>query len=155
PDALKGLRMSLQYTAINQTNIAGGIGFNNILVDVNRNGSASIFYNNVARNNFPGLPGAVQFQNPGDLLAYLQAAPGVNNLNLYAIDQFRNLGGIKLRTVDITADYTLRTDHAGDFTLSTAITYLASYRYQALPSQKFYEFAGVVSNSPQAGGTQP
>jgi iron complex outermembrane receptor protein len=154
PDGIPGLRVSVQYTSIDQRNIAGGIGFNNILVDVNRLGSASIFYNNVARGNFPGLPGAVQFQNPGDLLAYLNAAPGVNNNNLYAIDQFRNLGGIKLRTWDITADYNLHTEH-GDWTFSTLATYLDSYQYQALPFQPFFEFAGAVTNSPQAGGTQP
>jgi iron complex outermembrane receptor protein len=155
PNAIPGLRVSLQYTAINQRNIAGGIGFNNILVDVNRLGSASIFFNNASKNNFVGLPGAVQFQNPGDLLAYLNAAPGVNNNNLYVIDQFRNLGGIKLRTIDFTIDYTIHTADYGDFTLSNATTYLESYQYQALPSQQFYEFAGAVSNSPQAGGTQP
>ena len=154
PNAIPGLRVSLQYTAIDQRNIAGGIGFNNILVDVNRLGSQSVFFNNLAKGNFPGMPGAVQFQNPGDVLAFLNAAPGVNNNNLFAIDQFRNLGGIKLRTVDLSADYVWHTEH-GDLTFSTLATYLASYQYQALPFQPFFEFAGVVSNSPQAGGTQP
>jgi iron complex outermembrane receptor protein len=155
PNILPGFKGSLQYTSIDQRGIAGGIGFNNILADVNRLGSQSIFYNNVAKNNFPGQPGAVGFQNPGDLLAYLNAAPGVNNNNLYLIDQFRNLGGIKLRALDITADYTWHTKSWGDFTLGTITTYLASYQYQALPGQPFYEFAGLVTNSPQAGGTQP
>ena len=155
PNAIPGLHATVQYTSIDQRNIAGGIGFNNILADVNRLGSASIFFNNAAKNNFPGQPGAVQFSNPGDLLAFLNAAPGVNNNNLYVIDQFRNLGGIKLRTVDITVDYTIHTADYGEITLTTLATYLASYKYQALPSQAFYEFAGAVSNSPQAGGTQP
>lgn len=69
--------------------------------------------------------------------------------------QFRNLGGIKLRTVDLTVDYAFHTESHGDFTFSTAATYLNSYQYQALPSQPFFEFAGAVSNSPQAGRTQP
>ncbi|HEV2530507.1 TonB-dependent receptor plug domain-containing protein [Phenylobacterium sp.] len=155
PNAIPGLKATVQYTSIEQQDIAGGIGFNNILVDVNRLGAASIFSPNVARNNFPGLPGAVGFANPGDLLAFLQAAPGVNNNNLFVIDQFRNLGGIKLRTWDITVDYTVHTEGWGEFTFSTLATYLASYQYQALPSQPFFEFAGAVSNSPQAGGTQP
>jgi len=155
PDAIRGLRLSAQYTSIDQRNIAGGIGFNNILVDVNRLGSASIFFANASKNNFVGQPGAVQFTNPGDLLAFLNAAPGVNNNNLYVIDQFRNLGGIKLSTLDLTADYTWHFDDHGDLSLSTVVTYLNSYKYQALPSQPFFEFAGAVSNSPQAGGTQP
>ena len=155
PNVIPGLRATVQYTSIEQRDIAGGIGFNNILVDVNRLGSASIFSSNVARNNFPGQPGAVGFANPGDLLGYLNAAPGVNNNNLYVIDQFRNLGGIKLKTWDITVDYTFHTHGWGDFNFSTLATYLASYKYQALPSQPFFEFAGAVTNSPQAGGTQP
>ena len=155
PNAIPGLRASLQYTSIDQRNIAGGIGFNNILVDVNRLGSASIFFPNASKGNFVGLPGAVQFQNPGDLLAFLNAAPGVNNNNLFVIDQFRNLGGIKLSTVDVTVDYAIHTQDFGDFTFGSAITYLDSYQYQALPSQPFFEFSGAVSNSPQAGGTQP
>lgn len=155
PNFIPNLRGTLQYTSIDQRSIAGGIGFNNILVDVNNNGSKSIFFNNVAKNNFPGSAGAVGFTNPGDLLAYLQAAPGVNNLNLYAIDQFRNLGGIKLRTIDATVDYAVPTHDFGLFAFSTSLTYLISYKYQALPSQSFYEFAGFASNSPQAGGTQP
>jgi iron complex outermembrane receptor protein len=79
----------------------------------------------------------------------------VNNNNLFVIDQFRNLGGVKLRTVDFSVDYAWRTDHWGDFTFSVLATYLASYKYQAIPFQPFFEFAGVASNSPQAGGIQP
>lgn len=155
PEAIPRLTLNLQYTKVTLRGIAGGIGFNNILVDVNQKGSASIFYNNVARNNFPGMAGAVGFTNPGDLLAYLNANPGVNSLNLYAIDQFRNLGGIKLSTFDFSGEYVIPTESHGDFTLSLVGVYLDSYQYQALPSQAFYEFAGVASNSPQAGGTQP
>jgi iron complex outermembrane receptor protein len=155
PNAIPGLKATAQFTSIDQKGIAGGIGFNNIIADVNRLGSASIFYPNIAKNNFPGQPGAVGFSNPGDLLAYLNANPGVNNNNLYVIDQFRNLGGIKLRSWDFTVDYAIHTKDRGDFTISSLATYLASYEYQALPSQAFYQFAGVVSNSPQAGGTQP
>ena len=155
PDAIPHLSVNLQYTYAHLKDIAGGIGFNNILVDVNRLGSASIFAANVARNNFPGQAGAVGFTNPGDLLAYLNAAPGVNNNNLYVIDQFRNLGGIKLSSFDFSADYLIPTKEYGDFTVSLVGVYLDSYKYQALPSQAFYEFAGVASNSPQAGGTQP
>lgn len=155
PNVLPDLKLSVQYTSVDYNGIAGGIGFNNIIADVNRLGSQSIFYNNLSRNNFVGQPGAVQFQNPGDVLAYLNANPGVNSLNLYAIDQFRNLGGIKVRTVDLTFGYTFRTEHLGQFDFDSQATYLQSYKYQALPSQPFYEFAGVASNSPQAGGTQP
>ena len=155
PNILPDLHFSAQYTEVNQTGIAGGIGFNNIIADVNLKGSQSIFYNNLAKNNFPGQPGAVQFAAPGAVLSYLNANPGVNSQNLYAVDQFRNLGGIRVRTVDLTLGYTFRTEHYGRFDLDSLATYLPSFKYQALPSQPYYQFAGVASNSPYGGGTEP
>ena len=68
PNLIPRLTLTAQYTSVDERGIAGGIGFNNILADVNRLGSASIFFNNVAMNNFPGKPGAVGFSAPGALL---------------------------------------------------------------------------------------
>jgi len=155
PDFAPNLHASVQYTNTTYMGIAGGIGFNNIIADVNRLGSQSIFYHNLAMNNFPGAPGAAYFSTPGAALSYLNASPGVNSMNLYAIDQFRNLGGLKLSTLDVNLGYTWKTSNFGQFDLDMTGTYLDSYEYQALPGQPFYQFAGVASNSPQAGGTQP
>jgi len=147
PDAVPGLRLTVDYSAVNEYGIAGGIGFVNILSDVNLHGSASPFFNNVAKNNFPGSPGAIGFTNPGDLFNFL-SVPGNAN-NLFAIDRFTNLGGVKARTFNVNLDYLLHTDSYGDFTFDSTAAIFASYKFQALPGQKFYEYAGTSTN----GGT--
>ncbi|WP_165917611.1 TonB-dependent receptor plug domain-containing protein [Roseateles saccharophilus] len=148
PDAVPGLSLSAEYSNVSQKGYPGGIGFANILQSVNALGSASPFAANVAKGAFPGQPSATPFANPGDLLAYLQADPN-NSLNVYAIDQFRNLGGVKLKAFTLNAEYEWETAAAGTFTLGTTGTIFDSYKFQALPSQKFYEYAGTVTN----GGT--
>lgn len=148
PQQIPGLVLTAQYSSIDQRGFPGGIGFTNILDSVNRLGSASPFSGNLAKGNFPGLPGATPFARPGDLLAYLMADPN-NSLNVYAIDRFTNLGGVKVRTFTFNGSYSVPTEKAGDFTLSTTGTYFDSYQFQALPSQKFYEYAGTATN----GGT--
>lgn len=148
PESVPGLALSAEYSAVDQKGYPGGIGFTNILQSVNDQGSASPFANNIAKNAFPGQPGAVPFANPGDLLAYLKADPN-NSLNVFAIDRFMNLGGVKVRTVNLTAAYDWDTESLGSFSVSTIGTLFRSYQFQALPYQKYYEYAGTVTN----GGT--
>ena len=91
PQALAGLNVTVDFSDIRQQGYPGGIGFTNILQSIDQLGSASPFYNNLGFGNFPGSAGATQpFGTPGSLGAYLRG--GGNSLNLYAIDQFRNLG---------------------------------------------------------------
>ena len=154
PNVIPNLTFTVQYTSVDELGISGGIGFNNIIADVNKLGSASIFYNNLTKNAFPGQPGAVGFANPGDVLAYLSANPA-NYANIYALDQFRNLGGIKLRTFDFDLDYVIPTKDHGTFTFDTVGVLLDHYLYQALPSQPYWRVrAGIASNSPPGGRHQ-
>jgi iron complex outermembrane receptor protein len=148
PESVPGLSLSAEYSDVKQKGYPGGIGFANILQSVNASGSASPFAGNVAKGAFPGQPGATPFANPGDLLAYLQADPN-NSLNVYAIDRFMNLGGVHLKAMNLTAEYEVETAAAGTFTIGTIGTIFRSYQFQALPYQKFYEYAGTVTN----GGT--
>jgi len=148
PESVPGLSLSIEYSDVKQKGFPGGIGFTNILQSVNDQGSASPFAANLAKGAFPGQAGATQFTNPGDLLAYLKADPN-NSLNVYAIDRFMNLGGVHLKAFTANAEYEWDTDAAGTFTLGTIGTIFDSYRFQALPYQKFYEYVGTVTN----GGT--
>jgi len=148
PDSVPGLSLSAEYSDVKQKGYPGGIGFTNILQSVNDQGSASPFAANVAKGAFPGQPGATAFANPGDLLAYLKADPN-NSLNVYAIDRFTNLGGVQLKAWNLNAEYEFETESAGTFTLGTTGTVFKSYKFQALPYQKFYEYVGTVTN----GGT--
>ena len=148
PEFIPRLRLSVDYSYVHEKGLPGGIGFSNIFLDVNQNGSASLFAGNIAKGNFPGLPGATAFANPGDLRAYLAADPANYN-NVYAIDRFTNLGGIKVRTLNGTIDYSVPTDNAGTFAINSTVAVFLNYKFQALPSQKFYEYAGTATN----GGT--
>ena len=148
PHFAPGLSLSLQYVAADQRGFPGGIGFTNILDGVNRQGASSPFAGNLAMNNFPGLPGAVAFTTPGQVAAFLQANPN-NSLNLYAIDRFTNLGGIKTRAFNLSADYYYKTDQYGTFAVTTTGTAIRSFQFQALPSQIYYEYNATATN----GGT--
>ena len=148
PRQIKGLDVTADYSDIRQSGFPGGIGFTNILQSIDQLGSASPFYNNLALGNFFGLPGATQpFGAPGSLSAYLRG--GGNSMNLYAIDQFRNLGGIKERSINLGVEYELPRSDLGTFTVSTNGAIFLHYLFQALASQPYYEYAGTVTN----GGT--
>lgn len=147
PQALPGLTASIDYSSVDQRGYPGGIGFTNILQSVNQLGAASPFASNLALGNFPGLPGATAFTTPGQVEAYLRS--GGNPLNLYAIDRFTNLGGLHVRSANMTAEYYFVSDHAGTFTFSTNGAMFFKYQFQALPGQQYYNYAGFVTN----GGT--
>jgi iron complex outermembrane recepter protein len=148
PSAVPGLSTSIEFSSVDQKGFPGGIGFTNILQSVDQQGAASPFAGNLAMNAFPGQPGAVAFTSPGDLSAYLRADPN-NSLNVYAIDRFQNLGGVKVRAWNASAEYEWESGTLGSFTLGTLGTVFQSYKFQALPNQKFYEYAGYATN----GGT--
>ena len=148
PSAVPGLALSLEYSAVDQKGFPGGIGFTNILQSVNQAGSASPFSGSIAKGGFPGQTGATAFTAPGELEAYLRADPN-NSLNVYAIDRFMNLGGVRVRSYNANASYFFETHEAGAFTIGTQGTIFKSYQFQALPYQKFYEYAGTTTN----GGT--
>lgn len=148
PAFVPRLRIDVDYSYIKETGLPGGIGFSNIFLDVNQNGAASPFASNIAKGNFPGLPGATAFANPGDLRAYLAADPANYN-NVYAIDRFTNLGGIKASTLNGTIDYSLPTATHGTFAFTSIMAVFLSYKFQAIPSQSYYEYAGTATN----GGT--
>ncbi len=148
PHDIEGLTVGLEYHNVSQRGYPGGIGFTNILQSVDQMGSASPFSGSIAKGNFPGLPGATPFATPGELGAYLRANPN-NAMNVYAVDHFMNLGGLKVESYSVDGAYELQTKAAGSFTLSTIGTIFKSYQFQALPYQKFYEYAGTATN----GGT--
>jgi len=145
PQALPGLTASIDYSSVDQRGYPGGIGFTNILQSVNELGSASPFSSNLALGNFPGQPGATAFTAPGQVEAYLRS--GGNPLNLYAIDRFTNLGGLHVRSANMTAEYYFVSDKAGTFTFSTNGAMFFKYQFQALPGQQFYNYAGFATNN--------
>ncbi len=158
PDAVPGFAADVEYSSVKEVGQPAGIGFNNILLDVNAHGAASIFAGNIAANAFPGQAGAVPFANPGDVLAYVTNPANVvggNYPNLYMIDRFTNLGQIKIRSLNFNANYDKPSANQGTFNIGTQVAYLLSYRYQALPGQPTYDFVGTTTQGGGAQGTLP
>jgi iron complex outermembrane receptor protein len=158
PNLVPHLTVDVEYSDVKETGQPAGIGFNNILLDVNANGAGSIFSGNIARNAFPGSPGALAFTNPQDVLAYVTNPANVvggNYPNLYMIDRFTNLGVIKIRSLNVSADYNTPTANAGTFSIGTQVAVLLSYQFQAIPGQPIYEFAGTTTQGGGAQGTLP
>ena len=148
PKRIPGLNLSGEFSSIDQRGFPGGIGFTNILQNVDQLGGASPFAGNIAMGNFPGLPGAVSFTAPGQLGAYLRANAN-NAMNVYAVDRFMNLGGVKARTYTVSGGYQLPVTSYGTFALNSSGTVFDSFKFQALPYQPYYEYAGYATN----GGT--
>lgn len=146
PQAVEGLTLKGRYSMIDQQGIPAGIGFNNILASVNTLGSASPFAGNLAMGNFPGTAGATSFSQPGQLLTYLKTGGAAAAANLYAIDQFRNNSALRIRTLNLSADYVLPTDEWGIYTFDSSATIFNLFKYQALPTQSYYNYAGQATN---------
>jgi len=153
PDAVPGLRLKVDFVNVTQKGFPGGIGFANIFQSVNANGAASPFISNIARGNFPGMPGtitgATAFAAPGALLAFLQGGGQTAANDLYAVDYFVNLAGLKVRAYDFFGEYTMPATRLGKFTLMSTATYFQHYQFQALPNQPYFEYSGYATN----GGT--
>jgi iron complex outermembrane receptor protein len=69
--------------------------------------------------------------------------------NLFIIDRFTNLGGVRVKSYNINIDYVRDTGRYGVFTFDSTAAIFESYRYQALYTQAFYQYAGTSTN----GGT--
>ncbi|MBS0478004.1 MAG: TonB-dependent receptor, partial [Proteobacteria bacterium] len=169
PDAIPGLKIDAEYNRVDVGGLPGGIGFNNILSDVNLNGSNSIFYNNIALGNFPGLTGAsnAAFATPGALGTYLSNAANATSPstfgNLYLVDRFTNLGATKVRSLNFTTSYDLSLGEMGSLSFLNQTAVLISFRNQALPvtgatvaaTQLPYRFDGYTTQGGGAQGTLP
>jgi iron complex outermembrane recepter protein len=158
PNFARGLSVSVDYSAITLKGFAGGLGFNNILATVNNLGSASPYFNNLAVDNFIGLPGASQpFVSPGALKAFLtNAGTGkgdpVQANRLYLIDQFRNLATLIEHSYTISASYLVQTERRGTFTISSAGAVFTDFNFQDLPGDAYIQYAGTTNNAGASGG---
>jgi iron complex outermembrane receptor protein len=161
PEFARGLNVAADYSNIQLTGFAGGLGFNNILTSINTLGAASPYFGSLAVGSFPGSAGATQpFTNPGDLLRYItnpatgKGDPSKAN-NLYLVDYFRNLATLIEHSFTASADYTVSSDRLGTVTLGTTGAIFKTFSFQAIPGQAFIEYAGHSNNTGVFGGTLP
>ena len=169
PDAIPHLKIDAEYSNVQVGGLPGGIGFNNILFDVNANGSASPFYGNIALGNFPGLAGAsnAAFSSPGALATYLNNpgnATSANTFgNLYIVDRFTNLGETQVKSLNFTTTYDVLLPNMGTLSLLNQTAVLLTFKNRALPvtgttpnpTELLYEFAGFTTQGGGAQGTLP
>ena len=169
PDAIPHLKIDAEYNNVHVGGLPGGIGFNNILFDVNANGSSSPFYGNIALGNFPGLSGSsnAAFATPGSLATYLNNPANATSANtfgnLYIVDRFTNLGETRVKSLNFTTTYDIPTGDMGTISLLNQTAILLSFKNRALPvtgttanpTQQLYEFAGFTTQGGGAQGTLP
>ena len=169
PDFAPHLKIDAEFNSVVVKGTPGGIGFNNILADVNANGSASPFFGNVSLGNFSGLTGAsnASFATPGALATYLNNAGNATSANtfgnLYIVDRFTNLGETRIKSLNFTTTYDIDTGPTGTISIMNQAAVLLSYKYRALPqtaggtnpAQLLYDFTGTTTQGGGAQGTLP
>lgn len=152
PKAIKGLTVSMDYISIDQVDVVGSAGVTEIMRNVDALGTASPYINQVALDNWPTNPDplrgpARRITAPGQLGSYLRS--GNSAQGIFLEDFNINVAGQKVRALDVAVNYEFPWKDYGRFNVGTTGTFFIDYQFQALPSQRYYEYAGHITN----GGT--
>jgi iron complex outermembrane receptor protein len=115
-------------------------------------GTASPYAAQVAIGNWPTnpdplLPTATRISSAGQLGSLLRGGTSANQI--FLTDSLINIAGQKVDALDVAANYELPWRDYGRFSVGTTGTFFLHYKFQALPSQPYFEYAGHVTN----GGT--
>lgn len=145
PKVLPGLRISVDYLDLKINGLIGTVGGVAIVQNVNQLGTGSPYADLVTINGAP-------ITTVGQIRAFLDAngAPAANQIMIN--DLRRNYSGAVVRTVDTSVDYALPSFAIGQFEVGTIGTFFLDDKIQALPTEPYYEYAGLTSS---AEGTMP
>lgn len=146
PRAVKGLTLSVDYVEAKQVDLISTIGTTLVMQSVEQLGPQSPYISQVTLEAFPGEAGAVPITRAGQLGEFLRA--GNRGNRIYIFDGLTNVAGATVRAVDVNLEYR-RPLRWGTMELSTTGTFFLDYRFQALPSEPFFEYAGHAT----VGGT--
>lgn len=152
PKAIKGLTMSVDYIKIDQVELVGSAGTTEILRSVETLGPASPYISQISLNNWPtnpdpSLPTATRITAPGQLGTLLRGGASANQI--FMTDGLINIAGQKVTALDVAVNYVFPKSDYGRFKVGTTGTFFIDYQFQALPSQRYYEYANHITN----GGT--
>ena len=152
PKAIKGLTMSVDYIKIDQIELVGSAGTTEILRSVETLGTASPYISQISLNNWPtnpdpSLPTATRITAPGQLGTLLRGGASANQI--FMTDGLINIAGQKVTALDVAVNYVFPKSDYGRFKVGTTGTFFIDYQFQALPSQRYYEYANHITN----GGT--
>lgn len=158
PSALRRLTLGLDFIQVRQSSLVGVAGAANILGSVNAAGPRSPFASQVAIGNFPSnpdpsLPAPAPVTSAGQLSSLLLA--GVSPNVVFVTDSRINIAGQRLKALDFSAGYEFPRSSLGRLNVSTAGTFFLDYQFQALPTQRYYEYAGHVTTLAEGQGTIP
>lgn len=145
PKAIKGLSVSVNYVEIDQVDVIASVGVATILQSVEQLGPQSPYLRQVTFENFVGEAGAQAVTAPGQLSSFLRA--GNQGNRIFVFDGSVNLAGQRVKALDVAVDYALPAMEAGKFEFSTTGSFFLDYRYQALPTQPYFEYAGHATNA--------
>jgi iron complex outermembrane receptor protein len=141
PKFLSGLSVSVDYSDIKEKAIVGVIPAATIVQNVETNGSASPYTQEIHFNTptgaTPTAPGSISSRSPQQI---------------YVIQNLVNLGGQNIDSTDITLDYTWKMANIGKFDINSVWTWFNSYELQQIPTEPFYNYTGQAS---QNEGTIP
>jgi iron complex outermembrane receptor protein len=143
PKILRGLSLSVDYHDMRLEDLISSVGDTTISQSVNQLGTASPYASQVTLNG-------AAITSAGQIRAFLDG--GGLPAQIFISDTSRNLQGAILRYVDLSANYKLPTKSAGEFSLGTVCTFFLDDKIQALPSESYYEYAGLATSRE---GTMP
>jgi iron complex outermembrane recepter protein len=152
PKGVPGLTISADYVDVQQKQLVGQVGVTEILRSVDTLGTQSPYVSQVAIGNWPSnpdpmLPAATRVTAAGQLGALLRGGTSANQI--FVSDSQINIAGQKVKAADLAVAYQLPWRDYGRWTFSTTATFFIDFKYQALPTQPYFEYAGHVTN----GGT--
>lgn len=133
PISLKELTVTLDYYNIQQDDVVGSAGETIKILDVNTNGTASPYVNDVRIGGFDGAT----VTGPGQLEG--------NLASVYVLDTLTNLSAQKTDGIDLKVNYLLNTDNAGIYDITFAGNYTLSYEGQTLPTDPLWDYAGTYT----------
>jgi len=155
PKAVKGLKVTVDYTDVDIHDMVSVVGAVNILSSVDQLGTASPYINQVAFNNYLGQKGSTPITGPGQISGFLKTATSAGANTIFVSDTNVNVSSANVRTVDVAVDYILPTPRVGTFAVGTAGTYYLHDRIQVLPTMPYYAYAGLATTPSGGEGTIP
>jgi TonB dependent receptor len=145
PSFVPGLTISADYFRTLQQLIVGVNGASTILNSVNNLGPASPFINQVAFNNFPGLPGAQPITAPGQLFGNLAST--------FYTDPLVNVGAVRIEGFDLSARYNLDLQRFGQLELGANAVVFTKNDTKRTPFTHYFNTNGL--DLAEGGGATP
>jgi len=145
PKQIRGLELAIDYYEVDQTGILGSFDPIVVAQDVELRGADSPYakYVHIGGWNGPTI------STPGQLNTIAAS-------NVYMDLPIINLGGQKVRGIDASASYLVNTASAGRFRFESTLVAYASYRFQSLPTEPYYQYAGYATDGGSgSNGTIP